>query len=273
MDSASGEKVLRRFYRMAASVGSDFLDDRALHDVINMPETARYVFRYYASRDQSDALLELFTRYAEAGENLYEAVEAWFWEACLVVDADSDSEKRVVAAARSFVRGTFPGQTDRPMGKVGALLCLYWFSDNVDDILTLFSTEPARSLPAPVARAWLAVVAATAPDNLSSIQRALVGHPNDDVAKLSMFLDDLRAGSVARLGYYKRLRQLWASREKHYDARAWLQLELMSTAPPSGAQKSAIQDLKYFSGRARTKQDRRVLARIEARVAGGRVAD
>ena len=207
-------------------------------------------------------LLLLFLRYQKSGESLFEATEATFFESCLLLDADSDLEKRMRILAKRFVLGKAIGQSGRPFAKGPALLCLGWFGTSVRELVTLFPDEDTTRLPVPVARAWLAVVASMDPKHLPDIQKKLVGHPSDDVARLSRFLDDLLAGRLEKVDRYKNTRTRWPLQGKFFDARGWIKMELVAHSKSKTLRQRARSDLQDFAKLARTRQEKRVLARI-----------
>jgi hypothetical protein len=168
--------------------------------------------------------------------------------------------------ARDFATGNAKGQSGGSFGKASAVLCLYWFGMAGRDLSGLFSAQEAPLLPAVVARAWLATVVARESALLRQVQARLVGHPSDDVARLSRFLDDVASGAMDKVGNYKNQKSRWPRSGKFYDARAWLQLEVLSSAGSAKLRATAKADLNAFSRLARTNQETRVLSRIQLRM-------
>jgi hypothetical protein len=242
------------------------MDARMCNDLVAYPDLCDRVFESLARRGEGSKLADLFEQYCDAGECLFEATEAAFFESCLLLDASESIEKRLRQIAGEFAKGSMPGQTKRPYGKASAILCLYWFGLSARQMSSLFSHEEAIHLPPSVARAWLACVTAKDANLLPAVQSKLVGHPSPDVAHLSRFLDDLRAGSVETVGSYKNQKSLWPKAGKFYDARAWLQLELISWAGSTKLLSVGRSDMKVFGRLARTMQEKRRLSRISARL-------
>lgn len=262
----SWDKVLKRVYGTATKVNSSLLDECMYDDLIAHPHLDERIFQCLAKRNQADRLLALFERYCGEGESLYEATEASFFEACLLLNATPVVEKRIIETARSFLEGTLAGQSGGGFGKASALLCLYWFGLGGPELVDLYTAVEAFLLPPPLARCWLATVAARTEKLLQRVQAKLVGHPSDDVARLSRFLTETITGSVDRVGNYKHQKSRWPLTGNYYDVRAWLQLEILSRGRSRQLQMTLRNDLKHFSRLARTRQEKRVLARIERRL-------
>lgn len=251
------DKILKRFYGYTARASSDLLDGRMYEDVIAYPHLAERIFESLARRNRGRELLTLFSKYCRAGESLYESTEATFFDSCLLVDAFPSLEKELRRTAESFSQGKIKGQSLRPFGKAAAVLCLYWFNLPGEKFAQLFSGDEAPRLPSILARAWLAVTAARDPRSLPVVQRKLVGHPSDDVARLSRFISELQEGQVEHVGSYRNLRSRWPLPGRFYDARTWLQLELISTSGSKALRGLARGDVGIFRKYARTRQEKR----------------
>jgi len=260
------DKVLKRLYGYSARCRSSLLDDRMYDDLLAYPSLDERIFESLSKRNEGAKLLSLFKNYCENGESLYEATEASFFEACMLLNAERELEAKIRRFALEFVKNMGTDQAGGPFGKASALLCLYWYGLDGDGIVDLFSNEEAPRLPAVVARAWLSSAAARKPSNLYRIQAKLLGNPGDDVARLSRFLDDLLNGKVQNVGKYKNLKPRGIKNEMFYDARAWLQLELISQGKSKALRAKAKTDAKIFSKYAHTRQEKRVLERILKRL-------
>ena len=169
-----------------------------------------------------------------------------FFDSCLLADMGPSLETKLRSTAELFSRGKIRGQSLRPFGKAAAVLCLYWFNFPGEKFAPLFSAEEAPRLPSILARAWLAVTAARDTHSLTAVQRKLVGHPSDDVARLSRFLNELQEGQVEGVGNYRNLRSRWPLPGKFYDARTWLQFELLSTSKSKTLRKTCPERLKHL---------------------------
>jgi len=260
------DKILKRMYGLSAKCDSPILDGRMYEDLVEYKQLDQRIFLSLAHRNRGCALLDLFVRYCNQGESLHEATEASFFEACLLLNAEARLEKQLVEYASRFVRNEVPRQSQGAFGKASAVLCMYWFGTNGRDLADLFEADQARLLPSVVARAWLACMAARRPRDLPEIQKKLVGHPADDVARLSRFLDDLLAGSIDHVGSYKNKKPRWPAFGWFYDVRAWLQLEITSRIQLPKLRKRSLADLQAFQKLARTRQEKRVLKRIARRL-------
>jgi hypothetical protein len=259
------DKVLKRVYGLAAKVGSSLLDDRMADDLVEFPHLDQRIFTSLARRNKGQELFDLFTRYCHAGESLFEATEAAFFEACLLLDAPSALELQLRDLSRKFARGEVKGQSGGAHAKASALLCLYWFGGGAEELANQFGSVSACDLPSGVARAWIATIAAKDPRFLPRIRGQLLGHPADDVARLSRFLEQVKEGDVDRVGAYKHQKSRWPSPE-FYDCRAWLQLEILSRAGSDQLRRNAKADLQSFVKLAKTRQELRVCQRVARRL-------
>ncbi|MBN2584563.1 MAG: RNA-directed DNA polymerase [Planctomycetes bacterium] len=260
------DKILKRLYGLAPKVSSAVMDHRMRSDLVEYPHLDARIFHSLASRNEGQKLLNLFEDYRVSGECLFEATEANFFEACLLLDASRALASRIRSMAKTFVRGTAKGHSKNAYGKASAVICLYWFGLSATTLMKLFSEEEARLLPPSVARAWLACVAAKDADSLPVVQAKLIGHPSEDVAKLSRFLGDLLKGTVDQIGNYKNQRTRWPRAGRYYDVRAWLQLELISQTRSRKLKSTAQSDCKVFARFARTRQEKVRLAKINSKL-------
>lgn len=83
---------------------------------------------------------------------------------------------------------------------------------------------------------------------------------------MARFLSGLLDGAVDQVGNYKNQRLRWPKTGMFYDARAWLQLDLISRAGSSKLRATARSDCKVFARLARTRQEKRRLGRIKAKI-------
>ena len=259
-------KVLKRAYGVATRVNSPILETRALDDLLEFPFLGTRIFQYLAKRDKGSQLLDLFTQYCALSGNLFEATEADFFEAVLLLDLSPARANRFRQVATEFARGGFAGQTGRPLGRSSAIIALYWLGESGSMIADLYTSDNAVKLPKEAARAWLACTTALRKRNLDLVRARLLGHPADDVARLARFLSELCAGNVASLGAYKSLRSRWPLAGKYYDARAWLILDLASISTNKALKALLRTDLVSFQRYARTRQELRVLSRVSRRL-------
>lgn len=259
-------KVVKRVYGIATRLDSPVLEDRALSDLVEFPFLAARVFQYLAKRNRGAQLLDLFNEYCASRGNLYEATEADFFEAVLLLDLTPARARRIRQAARDIARGEFAGQTGKPLGRSSAIIALYWLGEPALTVSQLYTSDSAATLPKEVARAWLASATALRAGNLDEVRARLLGHPADDVARLARFLSELRAGTVSTLGSYKSLRSRWPLPGRYYDARAWLLFDLAAISRNRGLRALLRSDMASFKRYARTRQERRVLSRASRRL-------
>jgi hypothetical protein len=190
------DKILKRIYGLAVRANSDALEARALHDLIQYPELDERIFAYFAKRNRAEELLGLFESYCLQGENLFEATEAAFFEAALLLDPTPPILQKFKETARRYASGVGSGQSGRTLGPASAIIMLYWFGEPGAVLKALYAKDRARELPKEVVRAWMTCVAALRPQALREVQAALLGNGADDVARLSRFLTELLAGTV-----------------------------------------------------------------------------
>jgi hypothetical protein len=262
-EKGNWDKILRRIYAAATKVDSPILEKRSLRDLVAMPDLDERVFQYFAKRNRGRQLLTIFQDYCGRGENLFEATESAFFESLLLLDPSPQLGRDLRKLAMGFARGSASGQAGRPLGRASAILALYWFGEPQAGLRSIFDASSARRIPKEVARAWLAVTFAVSPRALGWLQARLVGHPSEDVARLSDFLLALRAsGSIQTLGNYKHQRNRWPLPGKYYDARSWLILDTAAATKDPRLRAQLQKDLPSFQRLARSVPEKRIAARI-----------
>jgi hypothetical protein len=259
-------KILKRMYAASTKANSDLLERRALEDLVEYPELDERIFQYFAKRNRGDALLKLFSDYCAAGENLFEGTESVFFESLLLLDPGVALAPKLRQLALQFASASALGQSGKPLGRASALLAVYWLGESGSALASIFNLEAARRLPKEVARAWIATVTALNPSLLRQLQSKLVGHPSDDVARLSSFLSGLLNGTIGKLGNYKNQRSRWPLPGKFYDARSWLTLHLASSSLHEGLRATLRRDLKSFQALVRTIPEKRIAVTINRRL-------
>ena len=117
-------KILKRVYAAATRVDSDLLEGRAQQDLVDHPDQLdERIFGHFAKRNRGELLLNLFSQYCEAGENLFEATETAFFESLLLLDPTPVLAASVRRFASLFAQGGLAGQSGKPMGRASAILC------------------------------------------------------------------------------------------------------------------------------------------------------
>lgn len=260
------DKILKRFYASALRVDADFLEDRALEDLVRYPHLGERIFGYLARRNRGAELLDLFQTYMDTGENLFEETEFRFFESLLFLDPNRDLSQRIQVLSELFAKRTLKGQTGRPLGRASATLALFWFGASSPKLLQLFSAEDAPHLPKEVARAWLACVFANKPEAFQQAVRCSFGHSADDVLRIVRFLEQLISGQITSLGNYKNLKPNWPLRGKYYDGRAWLLLAIASHGPNEQLRSRLKTDFPSFRSRATTVPELRLAKEIGLRL-------
>jgi hypothetical protein len=262
------DKVLKRLYGVAAKIASKVLDTEMQMDLVDYPDLDERIFVALARRNRPLQLLALFKTYCRDWGSLYEATEASVFDAALLTDMTPKAEKKWLKFALSFINGLVDGQCAGAYGKAAALQCLYWFGCPGIQLGRIFLRSRPQHLPAPVARTWLAITTTRSPRLLPQLQAALVGHPSDDVARLSQFLSALVAGNVHSFGEFNAgKRPRWPAPGHYYDARSWLQLELMAIGGSVRLRSEARRTVAAFAPFAQTRQERRILQRIRTALA------
>lgn len=257
------EKVLKRVYGLAVHVDIPDLEGRTYDDLVEYPDLDERIFIYLARRSRPRALIELFRRYVAARENLFEATENSFFEAVLLLNPSGAELRDLRSLARSH-SGSLGRR--RALPRASAVLAMYWLGCNADEISRLYSPAEAPLLPKEVARAWLATVFALDPSKIAAVQRALLGHPSDDVARLARFLTDLESGDVVRVGSLPAKRHRWPLPGKELDARAWLILEILSHAGSPVVRARVRSALPGWRAVINSSRESRIADRIAVRV-------
>jgi hypothetical protein len=256
------DKIIKRAYGLATAVDSPVMEANVWADIVEKPDLATPVFKYLSLRNQGERLLELFARLLAEGESQYESTEALAFEALMLSNLNPEIEAGVRDLALRFVRGDAGGQTNRPFGKVSAMLAAYWCGANPEDLRGCLLDTPAARIPAPLARSWMAITFASSPGTLVDVQRHLVGCRSDDVARLSAFLDGVAAGRISSLGNYRAQKSKWPLPGSFYDSRMWLQLEVSSHGEAALRARAKTDLTSHFAKLASTVQERRVAARV-----------
>lgn len=268
VDVGNWDKVLKRMYGLTAQVDSSVMESRALDDLIQFPELADRIVKYFSRRNRGDQLRSLFGNYVESGENLFEAVEFVFFEGFSDLEPSPDLAVQLITLAESFAKCALEGQTRRPLGRAAAVLLLYWLGYPSPPFAELFSRSEGRGLPKEVARAWLACGFGLGVD--AQIRATLMAHPAEDVGRLAYFLDDVLHGRIATFNEYRKLKKRWPAPGQYYDPRTWLQFDIAGRAPAeSTLQKRAKLDMKQFSKYAMSTAERRILTRVSSRLSAG----
>jgi hypothetical protein len=264
------DKILKRFYGQAVRVRATFLDGRVLNDLITYPNLAGRIFESLARQDRTSELIDLFYRYARKGECLFEGVEAAFFDCLLLSAAGVADSKAIRLLCLNFIRDKVPRTSKRPLGRASAVLAYYWFGGGIPKLVNILSRTKGHSLPSEVGRAWLAVVSARAPQLVPDTNRALMGHPSDDVSRLAQFLSDLGRGKDFQLQPFASKRPRWPLKGHFFDARAWLVLEILSQCQSKWAKTRVRSEIKRFQPLARTLQEQHALLRIRRNLAKAR---
>jgi reverse transcriptase-like protein len=260
------DKVLKRVYGLAVHVDIRDLEGRALDDLVAYPELDERIFLYFARRSRPRGLIDLFKAYVRAEENLFESTENAFFEAVLLLNPTGKELVELRSLAKNHARFT---ATKRPrsLPRASAVFALYWLGATAKDVATLYQPEDGPLLPKEVARAWLATCFALDPASVGDVRRSLLGHPSDDVARLSRYLAEIESGLLVDIGKLPGKRSRWPLPGEEFDARAWLTLEILSQAGSSLIRNRVKGALPHWKRNIHLQRERRIAERIDARVA------
>jgi hypothetical protein len=242
-------------------------DRDALESLVEYPAIAPRVFSSFALRGRVVEMVELFAEYVGQGESLFEGTEAQFFDALLVGDPSRSGERKALELVERFLDGSLGASSGGELGKSSAILAYYWLGGNVGDLAALLSSVGWSRVSTQVARPFLAALAATAPSQFQAHAIQFVGHPSDDVGRIVEFSNAIVTGKFAKPPFpYAHLKPRWPLAGKRYDARAWLQLELLSRSTHTSVGAWLKAEVARFAKYARTRQEKRVLGRIRKRV-------
>ena len=237
------------------------LEDRALEDLIEYPDLADRIFHYFARRNRSRPLIDLFVNYRARGEDLYEATDADFFAAALLLVPDGHELQELRTLAVAFANKA--AGRSKPLAGASAILLLYWMGSSGQSLEDLYTREQAAALPKEVARAWLACTVARSPESLARLQGQLLGHPSDDVARLARFLTDLIDGALTSMPRLGGRKPRWPQSGWYYDAHQWLLLELTASSPSKAVRVRVADVLPAFAATAGLAAEKRVFERIK----------
>jgi hypothetical protein len=257
------DKILKRFYGYVIQTNDRWLDDQSLEHLILYPDLCDRIFESFAKRGRIKSLLVLFRDYVDEGECLFEATESTFFNALLLANATPRREKLCLGLATEFISRKMGRTSGRPLGIASAILCYYWFGGDISALPSLLKTSRWTAVPEAVVRSILAVSGAR---NLKSYRNLLpnfVGYPGDDVGRLVQFINGILIGKLSDLVRFAHPKDRWPLTGKHYDARAWLCLELLAHSPNSKIRSWLRSEFKHFEKLVVTRQEQRVRSRVK----------
>jgi len=261
------DKLLKRFYAYATASDTKLLERFAFDHLVDYPSIAPRIFAYFARRDRGVALIKLFEKYVTEDESLFEATEAAFFDALLLGDFSAKDETMALNLVTRYLDGNLTSSSGGDIGKASAILAYYWLGGNIKRLAAKLEKRGWSKLSTKVARAFLATLAATASGEFAKTAVKFVGHPSDDVARITEFIQAIRLGELVAMKFpFAHLKSKWPLRGKYYDTRAWLQLELLSLSVGSGTATWIKNELAKFKKYAITHQEQRVLARLKKRL-------
>jgi hypothetical protein len=261
------DKLLKRFYAFAVPCGSNLFDRYALESLVEYPAIAPRIFSSLTQRGRVTTLIKVFEDYVAQGESLFEATEAQFFDSLLVGDLSRASEKKALNLVTRFLDGTLGPCSGGELGRGSAILTYYWLGGDENHLESVVGATGWSKVLTQVARAFLATHAATSPTRFKDAAIKFVGHPSDDVGRLTEFINAIIAGEIGKLPFaFAHLKPRWPLPGKRYDARAWLQLELLSRSSDKTAVAWLKGEVARFEKYAKTRQEKRVLSRIRKRI-------
>jgi len=260
------DKILKRFYAYVVPANAAFLDVRAYDDVVAHPAIAPRIFMSFVKRGRVKPLLDVFAQYVGDNESMFEATEAAFFDALLSGNVGAANERRSKAIVLSYLDNSLGNHSKGQLGRSVAILTYYWFGGNAKDLHPILTDSGWSALSPQVGRTILATSAARAPRRFKELAIQFVGNPSDDIARLTEFIGGILAGEVGKLSFpFANLKPRWPLPGQHYDARAWLQLEILSRSKDPFALPWIKKQVAQFEKYADTRQEKRVLGRIRNR--------
>jgi hypothetical protein len=258
------DKVLKRFYACAVWCDANFLDQYAYDHIVEYPTIAPRVFSSLAKRGRIETLLNIFEQYVEQEESLFEATEAQFFDALLLADICPADERAALDLILRYLNGSIGSDSRGGLGRAAATLAYYWLGGEPKDIEPILRESGWSSVSPQVARSILSTTVAKNPTSFSALAIKFIGHQSDDVAKIAEFLNAVLVGEIGKLSFsFAHLKMRWPRPGKHYDARAWLQLEIISHTGDKAARSWLKKEVTRFSKYATSRQEKRVLRRIQ----------
>jgi hypothetical protein len=260
------DKVLKRFYAHAVSCNTRLLDGFAYKHIVEHPAIAPRVFLSLARRGRAKALLTMFERYIMDGESLFEATEAQFFDALLLANIGPTDERAGLDLVRRYLNGEIGSGSPGELGRAAATLAHYWLGGKTQDLESIVSKSGWRRVSPQVARAFLSTTVAMNQDRFQALTLKFVGHPSDDVGRAAEFLGAVLQGEIGKLSFsFAGLKRRWPQPGMHYDARAWLQMEIMSQSGDVTAASWLNSEVSRFARYTTTRQEMRILKRILSR--------
>jgi Reverse transcriptase (RNA-dependent DNA polymerase) len=261
-------KVVKRLLGHTVALETAFFDRYLLEFLIEYPsDLAARIFETLAKRNQINKLIELFQNYSLQEESLYEDVEADFFYSLLFADVNKKNEQKIISLIKDFLCDALPN-TGKPLGRSAAILCYYWFNDNLYDFFRLTEKWDFPVLSKEIARAIIAINSANpvAPDAVNATLLRFNSHISEDVGKLSQFIFAIRNGKPISFRSFANRKSRGANKGKFYDSRAWLGLEILSHSQVICNQHWYKKQLATQAEYAITRQEKRVLKRIRDRL-------
>ena len=258
------DKVLKRFYAYTVSCNSSFLDSYTYGHIVEYPTIAPRIFSTLAKRGKINGLLHIFEEYVQQGESLFEATEAHFFDALLLANIGPSNERTALDLVRRYLSGKMGTDSRGELGKAASILAYYWFGGDPKDLEPILGRSGWTDVSPQVARSLLSTTVAMNPSSFPALAIKFVGHPSNDVARIAEFLAAVLVGEIGKLSFsFAHLKPRWPRPGKHYDARAWLQLEIISHTGDKTARPWLKNEVRRFSKYVTSRQEKRVLRRIQ----------
>jgi hypothetical protein len=262
------DKILKRFYGLAAIAGTSFLMQRSYSDLVQYPTLAPRIFEYWVARRAYKGLIRLFERFVRQGECLYESVAVAFFETILGSDPPDDARRALRALAQRVLAGDWPPDLgDYP--KQSAALCLYWVGDkrSARSFRRIVRNDGA-ALPEGVVRALLSAAACLAPGDLTGTLGDAVRVGKPSVASLATTISRLRGNKISGVPGARVIngRWSWALRRTVYDARMWLQLEILAFGRSAHIRTKLKREVQLLRRENLSRSEERCLRRLRDRL-------
>ena len=266
------DKVLKRFYGLAAILRSPLLNKRVYDDLVKYPTLSQRIFEYMVARKTYVTLVRMFEKYIKNGECLYKSVALAFFETFL----SSDPPVKVRASLRKLSQRVLSSDWPPELGaypKHSAAICLYWVGDKRSAKSFLKQVrEHGRDLPEGVTRALISGAACLAPERFQDALIAAVQVGKPSVASLATTITRLRGKNIKDIPGSRILfpRYSWALQRDIYDARMWMRLEMLAFSTSPQIKSKVQREIERLKKESLSATEKRCLLRLIKRVKSAR---
>jgi hypothetical protein len=261
------DKILKRFYAAAGRLRMDFLEQRAMADLIAYPLLAARIFEYFSALQDYQSLLTLFQTYVRHGESLYESVEAAFFENILLSNIPNSLRTEFRQTTTAWLQDDELG-SGRPYSRGVAALCLYWLGDkrSVPTIRRLLRDE-SQNFQATTVRALVAAYVALAPQEVDEALKISARFSNPEIGSFAQFIERIQRDEQLQCTLKKiSPRRPYSSQVNIFEARSWIRLEILTLAKSMAIKRWLKVQQHQLSRSALGDCEQRVYQRWQARL-------